>query len=91
ISIICGNVNPGEGRVLVGGKDIVRDYRAARSQIGLVPQELVSDVFETVWATVKFSRGLFGKKPDPAYLEQLLKDLSLWDKRNAKIMELSGG
>ena len=91
ISIICGIVNPGEGRVLVGGKDIVRDYRAARSQIGLVPQELVSDVFETVWATVKFSRGLFGKKPDPAYLEQLLKDLSLWDKRNAKIMELSGG
>ncbi|MGA4602566.1 ATP-binding cassette domain-containing protein, partial [Ectopseudomonas hydrolytica] len=82
ISIICGIVNPGEGRVLVGGKDIVRDYRAARSQIGLVPQELVSDVFETVWATVKFSRGLFGKKPDPAYLEQLLKDLSLWDKRN---------
>ncbi|MCW1936165.1 ABC transporter ATP-binding protein [Pseudomonas sp. MDMC_285] len=91
ISIICGIVNPGEGKVLVGGKDIVRDYRAARSQIGLVPQELVSDVFETVWATVKFSRGLFGKKPDPAYLEQLLKDLSLWDKRNAKIMELSGG
>ena len=91
ISIICGIVNPGEGRVLVGGKDIVRDYRAARSQIGLVPQELVSDVFETVWATVKFSRGLFGKKPNPAYLEQLLKDLSLWDKRNAKIMELSGG
>ncbi|RMH86977.1 ABC transporter ATP-binding protein [Pseudomonas sp. AOB-7] len=91
ISIICGIVNPGSGQVLVGGKDIVRDYRAARAQIGLVPQELVSDVFETVWATVKFSRGLFGKKPDPAYLEQLLKDLSLWDKRNAKIMELSGG
>ena len=91
ISIICGIVNPGEGRVQVGGKDIVRDYRAARAQIGLVPQELVSDVFETVWATVKFSRGLFGKKPDPAYLEQLLKDLSLWDKRGAKIMELSGG
>jgi ABC-2 type transport system ATP-binding protein len=91
ISIICGIVNPGEGRVLVAGHDIVRDYRAARSQIGLVPQELVSDVFETVWATVKFSRGLFGKKPDPAYLEQLLKDLSLWDKRDAKIMELSGG
>jgi ABC-2 type transport system ATP-binding protein len=91
ISIICGIVNPGSGQVLVGGQDIVRDYRAARAQIGLVPQELVSDVFETVWATVKFSRGLFGKKPDPAYLEQLLKDLSLWDKRNAKIMELSGG
>ncbi|MGQ7956926.1 ABC transporter ATP-binding protein [Pseudomonas sp. SP16.1] len=91
ISIICGIVNPGSGQVLVGGHDIVRDYRAARSQIGLVPQELVSDVFETVWATVRFSRGLFGKKPDPAYLEQLLKDLSLWDKRGAKIMELSGG
>jgi ABC-2 type transport system ATP-binding protein len=91
ISIICGIVNPGSGQVLVGGHDIVRDYRAARAQIGLVPQELVSDVFETVWATVRFSRGLFGKKPDPAYLEQLLKDLSLWDKRNAKIMELSGG
>jgi ABC-2 type transport system ATP-binding protein len=91
ISIICGIVNPGGGRVLVGGKDIIKDYRAARSQIGLVPQELVSDVFETVWATVKFSRGLFGKKPNPAYLEQLLKDLSLWDKRDAKIFELSGG
>ena len=91
ISIICGIVNPGGGRVLVGGKDIIKDYRASRSQIGLVPQELVSDVFETVWATVKFSRGLFGKKPDPAYLEQLLKDLSLWEKRDAKIFELSGG
>lgn len=91
ISIICGIVNPGGGRVLVGGKDIIKDYRAARSQIGLVPQELVSDVFETVWATVTFSRGLFGKKPNPAYLEQLLKDLSLWDKRDAKIFELSGG
>ena len=91
ISIICGIVNPGGGRVLVGGKDIIKDYRAARGQIGLVPQELVSDVFETVWATVKFSRGLFGKKPNPAYLEQLLKDLSLWDKRDAKIFELSGG
>ena len=91
ISIICGIVNPGGGRVLVGGQDIIKDYRASRSQIGLVPQELVSDVFETVWATVKFSRGLFGKKPNPAYLEQLLKDLSLWDKRDAKIFELSGG
>jgi ABC-2 type transport system ATP-binding protein len=91
ISIVCGIVNPGSGQVLVGGHDIVRDYRAARSQIGLVPQELVSDVFETVWATVKFSRGLFGKKPNPEYLEQLLKDLSLWDKRDAKIFELSGG
>ena len=91
ISIICGIVNPGDGQVLVGGHDIRSDYRAARSQIGLVPQELVNDVFETVWATVKFSRGLFGKKPAPAYLEQLLRDLSLWDKRDAKIFELSGG
>jgi ABC-2 type transport system ATP-binding protein len=91
ISIICGIVNPGEGRVRVAGHDINGDYRAARSAIGLVPQELVNDVFETVWATVKFSRGLFGKKPDPQFLEQLLKDLSLWDKRDAKIFELSGG
>ncbi|TXH92321.1 MAG: ABC transporter ATP-binding protein, partial [Pseudomonas sp.] len=91
ISIICGIVNPGEGRVRVAGFDIKADYRAARSAIGLVPQELVNDVFETVWATVRFSRGLFGKKPDPEYLEQLLKDLSLWDKRDAKIFELSGG
>jgi len=77
--------------VRVAGFDIKADYRAARSAIGLVPQELVNDVFETVWATVRFSRGLFGKKPDPQYLEQLLKDLSLWDKRDAKIFELSGG
>ena len=91
ISIICGIVNPGTGHVLVGGRDILADYRAARSQIGLVPQELFNDVFETVWATVRFSRGLFGKKTDPAYLEQLLKDLSLWDKRDAKLIELSGG
>ncbi len=75
----------------VGGYDIVKDYRASRAQIGLVPQELVNDVFETVWATLQFSRGLFGKKPNPAYLEQLLKDLSLWDKKDAKIFELSGG
>ncbi len=91
ISIVCGIVNPGSGQVLVAGHDIVRDYRASRSEIGLVPQELVNDVFETVWATVRFSRGLFGKKADPAYLEQLLKDLSLWDKRDAKLIELSGG
>ncbi|WP_166360229.1 ATP-binding cassette domain-containing protein [Pseudomonas akapageensis] len=91
ISIICGIVNIGDGQVLVGAKDIRADYRAARSQIGLVPQELVNDVFETVWATVQFSRGLFGKKPNPAYLEQLLRDLSLWDKRDAKLFELSGG
>ena len=91
IRIICGIVNPSAGSVSVGGYDIVKDYRASRAQIGLVPQELVNDVFETVWATLKFSRGLFGKKPDPAYLEQLLKDLSLWDKKDAKIFELSGG
>ena len=91
ISIICGIVNPGSGSVRVGGYDIVKDYRASRGQIGLVPQELVNDVFETVWATLQFSRGLFGKKPDPAYLEQLLQDLSLWDKKDAKIFELSGG
>jgi len=91
ISIICGIVNPGSGSVQVGGYDIVKDYRASRAQIGLVPQELVNDVFETVWATLQFSRGLFGKKPNPAYLEQLLKDLSLWDKKDAKIFELSGG
>ena len=91
ISIICGIVNPGSGSVRVGGQDILDDYRSARSQIGLVPQELFNDVFETVWATVRFSRGLFGKPANPAYLEQLLKDLSLWEKRDAKIFELSGG
>jgi ABC-2 type transport system ATP-binding protein len=91
ISIVCGIVNPGSGTVLVGGHDIVNDYRASRGQIGLVPQELVNDVFETVWATLKFSRGLFGKAPNPAYLEQVLRDLSLWDKKDAKIFELSGG
>ncbi|SDU30987.1 ABC-2 type transport system ATP-binding protein [Pseudomonas pohangensis] len=91
ISIICGIVNPGTGSVKVAGKDILEDYRGARSQIGLVPQELVNDVFETVWATVRFSRGLFGKPANPAYLEQLLKDLSLWEKKDAKIFELSGG
>ena len=91
ISIICGIVNPGSGSVRVGGQDILDDYRSARSQSGLVPQELFNDVFETVWATVRFSRGLFGKPANPAYLEQLLKDLSLWEKRDAKIFELSGG
>jgi ABC-2 type transport system ATP-binding protein len=91
ISIVCGIVNPGSGTVQVGGYDIVRDYRASRGQIGLVPQELFNDVFETVWATLKFSRGLFGKAPNPAYLEQVLRDLSLWDKKDAKIFELSGG
>ncbi|MBF7728561.1 ABC transporter ATP-binding protein [Pseudomonas sp. N040] len=91
ISIICGIVNPSSGSVKVGGKDIRQDYRSARAQIGLVPQELFNDVFETVLATVRFSRGLFGKAANPAYLEQLLKDLALWDKRDAKIFELSGG
>jgi len=91
ISIICGIVNPTGGRVLVDGHDIVRDYRAARSLIGLVPQELTTDAFETVWATVSFSRGLFGKRPDPAHLEKVLGQLSLWDRRDSKIMTLSGG
>jgi len=91
ISIVCGIVNPSEGTVTADGHDIVRDYRAARSKIGLVPQELSTDAFETVWATVKFSRGLFGKGPDPRYLEKVLRDLSLWDKKDSKIMTLSGG
>ena len=91
ISIICGIVNPGSGTVAVDGHDIIRDWRKTRTIIGLVPQELKTDAFETVWNTVRFSRGLFGKAPDDAYLEQLLKDLSLWDKRNAKILMLSGG
>jgi ABC-2 type transport system ATP-binding protein len=91
ISIICGIVNPTRGVVLADGHDIIRDYRAARSKIGLVPQELTTDAFESVWHTVKFSRGLFGKAPDPAYLEKVLRDLSLWDKRDSKILHLSGG
>ncbi|WP_152206615.1 ABC transporter ATP-binding protein [Marinobacter changyiensis] len=91
ISIICGIVNLSEGRVLAAGHDIVKDYRQARSKIGLVPQELNTDAFETVWDTVAFSRGLFGKAPDPAHLEKVLRDLSLWDKRNNRIMALSGG
>jgi len=91
ISIICGIVNPGQGTVTVDGHDIIRDWRKTRTIIGLVPQELKTDAFETVWNTVRFSRGLFGKAPDDAYLEQLLKDLSLWDKRDAKILMLSGG
>jgi ABC-2 type transport system ATP-binding protein len=91
INIICGIVNPGEGRVSVDGNDIIKNYRAARSLIGLVPQELTSDVFEAVLPTVKFSRGLFGKKPDDAYLEKVLRDLSLWEKKDSKIMALSGG
>lgn len=91
ISIICGIVNPGQGTVTVDGHDILRDWRKTRTIIGLVPQELKTDAFESVWNTVRFSRGLFGKAPDDAYLEQLLKDLSLWDKRDAKILMLSGG
>ena len=91
ISIICGIVNPTHGVILADGHDIIRDYRAARSKIGLVPQELTTDAFESVWDTVKFSRGLFGKAPDPAYLEKVLRDLSLWEKRDSKIMTLSGG
>jgi ABC-2 type transport system ATP-binding protein len=91
ISIICGIVNPGNGTVAVDGHDIIRDWRKTRTIIGLVPQELKTDAFESVWNTVRFSRGLFGKAPDDAYLEQLLKELSLWDKRDAKILMLSGG
>src|SRR6266403_3020310 len=91
ISIICGIANLSEGRVTVGGYDINKDYRAARSLIGLVPQELHTDAFESVWATVSFSRGLFGKPKNPAYIESVLKDLSLWDKKDAKIVTLSGG
>jgi ABC-2 type transport system ATP-binding protein len=91
ISIICGIVNPTAGRILADGHDTVADYRLARSKIGLVPQELSTDMFETVWATVTFSRGLFGKAPNAAYIEKVLRDLSLWDKRGSKIMTLSGG
>ncbi|RKS86564.1 ABC transporter ATP-binding protein [Sphingosinicella microcystinivorans] len=91
ISIVCGIVVPTTGTVIADGHDIQREYRAARMKIGLVPQELHTDAFETVWATVNLSRGMFGRAPDPALIEQILKDLSLWDKRNSKIMELSGG
>lgn len=91
ISIICGIVNASGGTVTVDGHDIVRDYRAARSLIGLVPQELTTDAFETVWNTVNFSRGLFGKSPNPAYIEKILKDLSLWNKKDNRLMTLSGG
>jgi ABC-2 type transport system ATP-binding protein len=91
INIICGIVTPSDGSVVADGHDIVRDYRAARSKIGLVPQELHTDAFETVWATVQFSRGLFGKAPNPAHCEKVLRDLSLWDRKDAKIMTLSGG
>ncbi|GAB2890723.1 ABC transporter ATP-binding protein [Paralcaligenes ginsengisoli] len=91
ISIICGLVNPTEGVVLADGHNIVTDYRAARSKIGLVPQELTSDAFESVWNTVSFSRGLFGKKANPAHIEKVLKALSLWGKKDNRLMTLSGG
>jgi len=91
ISIICGIVNPSEGKVTVGGHDIITDYRATRSMIGLVPQELTTETFETVFNTVSFSRGVFGKPKNPAFVEKVLKDLSLWDKKDAMVMTLSGG
>ena len=91
ISIVCGLVNATQGTVSADGHDIRHDFRAARAAIGLVPQELATDAFETVWATMRFSRGLFGKPPNPAHLEQVLRALSLWDKKDAKIMTLSGG
>ncbi len=91
INIICGIVNPTEGEVLVDGYDIIKDFRKTRSLIGLVPQELVAEAFETVWHTINFSRGLFGKAPDHAYVENVIKQLSLWDKKDNKIMTLSGG
>jgi ABC-2 type transport system ATP-binding protein len=91
IGIICGILVPTQGKVTVDGHDIIKDYRAARSLIGLVPQELHTDAFESVWATVSFSRGLFNKPKNPAYVEKVLRALSLWDKKNDKIMTLSGG
>jgi ABC-2 type transport system ATP-binding protein len=91
IGTICGIVNPTEGKVLVGGHDIVKAYRAARSMIGLVPQELTTDAFESVWGTVSFSRGLFGRKANPQHIEKVLKELSLWSRKDSKIITLSGG
>src|SRR5688572_32352886 len=91
INIICGIVRPTAGQITADGFDIVRDFREARSRIGLVPQELSTEMFETVWSSVQYSRGLFGKPPSPAFLEQVLRDLSLWDKKDSKIMTLSGG
>jgi ABC-2 type transport system ATP-binding protein len=91
INIICGIVNPGTGRITVDGHDVVRDFRHTRSMIGLVPQELSTDMFETVWSTVNFSRGLFGRPANPQLIEQLLKALSLWDRKDSRIMTLSGG
>jgi ABC-2 type transport system ATP-binding protein len=91
INVICGIVNATSGKVTADGHDIVREFRAARAKIGLVPQELTTDAFESVWATMEFSRGLFGKPPHPAHLEKVLRDLSLWNKKDDKIMTLSGG
>ncbi len=91
ISTICGIVNPTSGTILADGHDIIKEYRAARTKIGLVPQELTTDAFETVWNTVSFSRGLFGKPAKPAHIEKILKELSLWDKKDSKLMTLSGG
>src|SRR5438552_6441127 len=91
INIVCGIVTPSGGSVTADGHDIVKDYRPARAKIGLVPQELSTDAFETVWATVSFSRGLYGRPPNPAFIERLLHDLTLWDKRDSRIMTLSGG
>jgi ABC-2 type transport system ATP-binding protein len=91
IGIICGLVRPTGGTVVADGHDITRDYRAARAKIGLVPQELATDTFENVWDTVRFSRGLFGRPPDPAHIERVLRELSLWDKKDSKIVALSGG
>ncbi len=91
ISIVCGLVSASEGTVTVDGHDVVKDYRASRALIGLVPQELTTDAFETVWATVSHSRGLWGKRPDPALVERILRELTLWDKKDSRIMSLSGG
>ena len=91
INIICGIVNPSSGTILADGHNVITDFRAARSKIGLVPQELATDAFESVWSTVSFSRGLFGKAPNPAHIEKVLRDLSLWDKKDARIRTLSGG
>ena len=91
IGVICGLVRPTAGSVTADGSDIARDYRAARAKIGLVPQELATDMFSKVWDTVSFSRGLFGKAPDPAHIERILRELSLWDKKDSQIVALSGG
>jgi ABC-2 type transport system ATP-binding protein len=91
IGVVCGTISMTSGRVLIGGHDVIRDYRAARAMVGLVPQEIALDIFATVWKAVSFSRRLFGRPHDPAFVEQLLRDLSLWDKRDRRIVELSGG